>query len=81
MPPLKAREIDGSDTNGGETRAILTRRSTPDYPGDGTGRTMFGEDDLPNARDISNACLSQSESLVNSHDLTDMIWAFGQFLE
>ncbi|GAG29163.1 unnamed protein product, partial [marine sediment metagenome] len=37
--------------------------------------------DLPSPRRVSNAICAQSQSRPNSRKLTDLVWAFGQFLD
>ena len=78
----QVRDQDGSNSNslGGAAETPLLRLSYADYP-DGTGTLIWGEPDLPNPREISNAVASQYVSLPNRYGLSDMVWAWGQFLD
>lgn len=83
FPPFSnVRAIDGSDANeGGKAGGQLGRTSYADYPGDGSGSTMRSSPDLPNPRTLSNKCHKQKVESPNKRGLSDMVWAFGQFLE
>ena len=80
FPLSQVRSIDGKETNGGKAGSQLVRVSRPNYPGDGSGDEIESVG-LPNARSLSTACFSQSESEPSKVGLTDMVWQFGQFLE
>jgi hypothetical protein len=73
------------DTWGAADTALI-RMAPAAYPPDGSGDTMVGESmDAPfwraNPRDISNAIVSQTESIVNDRGLSDWVWQWGQFLD
>ncbi|MCA9085715.1 MAG: peroxidase family protein, partial [Planctomycetaceae bacterium] len=75
--------IDGSDNNvdqpeWGSTDEELLRLTSPEY-GDGVS-TPAGAD-RPSARQISNEISAQSDSVLNSRNLTDFAWIWGQFLD
>ena len=75
------REIDGSDSGtGGKTHTQLVRACPDNYPGDGSGKDMNAPW-LPNERTVSNTCMQQSAPLPNRRGMSDMIWAWGQFLD
>ena len=77
------RPIDGTGTNDanpdwGATGQTLFRLADANFE-DGIGEIS---QDLPNAREISNALAQQNvEDIPNSFGLSDMFWAFGQFID
>lgn len=79
------RAIDGSNSSGisgaGATNATLLRIGPADYPDDGSGNTIIMTPDRANPRTISNRIAAQSESIVNKRQMTDFIWAWGQFVD
>ncbi len=79
----EVRDQDGTNSNswGGAAQTTLLRLSYADYPDDGSGEVIWEEPDLPNPREISNAVSSQYDSLPNRYGLSDMVWAWGQFLD
>lgn len=82
-PMIDIASIDGSgnnleDPSLGSVGEQLLRLTTAEY-GDGIS-TLAGED-RPSAREISNAVVSQSESITNDRHLTDYIWIWGQFID
>lgn len=78
----KIRAIDASNQSpGGETGADQIRIAPADYPDDGSGETILSELDRTNARTISNAIVQQTADLPNQRGLSNMIWAWGQFLD
>ena len=75
------REYDGSDSGkGGAAHTPLVRACPENYPGDGSGEEM-DYSWLPNERTVSNACMKQSGLIPNKRGMSDMIWAWGQFLD
>ncbi|MCV0424366.1 MAG: peroxidase [Roseibium sp.] len=77
-----ARPVDGAGTNPdypdwGAVGQTLLRLADARYA-DGIGEMMNG---LPNPRDISNAVSQQSEDEPNSFGLSDLFWAWGQFID
>lgn len=78
----KIRAIDASNqTPGGETGAEQIRISPADYPGDGSGETIITDLDRTNARTISNTIVRQDSDIPSRRGLSNMIWAWGQFLD
>jgi hypothetical protein len=77
------RSYDGSGNNlGNPTMGAagtnLLRLSTPAYA---DGLASMAGPTRPNPRDISNAVAAQAGSLLNSRNLSDMIWQWGQFID
>lgn len=82
FPLTLIRSIEGNENGGrGAAHVQLLRMSHADYPDDGSGNTMKQPPAVVNARDISNHCAQQTGSTPNSHQMTDMMWAWGQFLD
>lgn len=78
----RVRSIDGSNqTVGGEAGSVQLRLSPSDYPGDGSGEMIISADQRANPRTISNTIVQQSVDQPNSRGLSNMIWAWGQFLD
>ncbi|MBI1346773.1 hypothetical protein GC163_10850 [bacterium] len=82
----RVRAIDGTNSSGidgaGATNATLLRISPVDYPDDGTGTTILTSPGRANPRTISNRIAAQgNQSIVNNRNLTDFIWAWGQFVD
>lgn len=76
------RAIDASNQPaGGETGATQVRVSPAQYPDDGSGSTIVSDEDRANARTISNRVVRSTGSQPNSRNLSNMIWAWGQFLD
>ena len=76
------RPIDGTGTNPdypdwGAVGQTLLRLADARYV-DGIGEMMNG---LPNPREISNAVARQTENEPNSFGLSDLFWAWGQFID
>jgi len=85
----------GSDGDGLSVRPIDGTGSIPDNPDYGAvGQTLLRladanfedgigemEDDLPSARDISNALSEQDADGVNVLGASDLLWAWGQFVD
>ena len=75
------REYDGSDSGkGGAAHTPLVRACPANYPGDGSGEDMDYHW-LPNERTVSNTCMKQSGLHPNKRMMSDMVWAWGQFLD
>ncbi len=81
--PFQERSIDGTDNN--KTHAEwsaayteLLRLFIEDYE---DGAEEPAGIDRVSAREISQSCLSQSHSILNSKDASDMFWQWGQFLD
>ncbi len=82
FPLTSIRSIDGTDAPaGGRAGTELLRIAAPDYPADGSGEQMWMAPFVPNPRDISNACVAQPGPILNNRHLSDMVWAWGQFLD
>lgn len=78
---MNFRTFDGSNNNldnpqYGETGENLLRLAPANY-GDGIDQLVDG----PNARIISNTVFNQSESILDSRNLSDYTWLWGQFLD
>lgn len=81
--PSEFRSPDGSGNNQthsewGAHGDLLIRLGAPRYA-DGASEPAGLE--RPNVRDVSNAVVAQSESVLNSSGATDMFWLWGQFLD
>lgn len=75
------RTFDGSRNNlsnleQGSVGQQYLRFTAPAYS-DGIGQVS---DELPNPRNISNVLFSQSGNVADENNLSDFIWAFGQFV-
>lgn len=76
------REIDASNqAAGGEAGADQIRIAPADYPDDGSGATVISDDLRSNARTISNRLVQQLGNEPNARGLSNMMWAWGQFLD
>lgn len=80
------RNIDGSDSSGdstwGATFIGLLRTAAADYPGDGSGSEIIMSPERTNPRTISNVIADQKGlSITNDRNLSDWVWAFGQFVD
>lgn len=83
MSNVEAASIDGVGNNvenedWGSTDVELIRLTEADYA---DGIEAPSGEDRPNAREISNAIVSQEESVLNDRQLTDYLWIWGQFLD
>jgi len=82
-PRFETRSIDGWGNNryqpelGMANRELLRMANAP-IPYGMTGEL---DDDLPNARLVSNALAVQAGSVANAVGATDMVWQWGQFLD
>lgn len=74
------RSYNGTENKGGKAGGTLLRKATTSYP-DTTGSEILRSPSMPNPRVVSNKCMSQRGSMPNRRGLSDMVWAFGQFLE
>ncbi len=77
------RSIDGSNnnlnnTNLGRAGENLSRQAPAAY---NDGISAPANPDLPNARFISNALSNQTESIPDQRNLSDYVWAWGQFMD
>src|SRR5947208_9239483 len=78
------RSMDGSGNNAGHSAwgqagTDLIRLTAPAYP---DGRSAMARPGGPNPRDVSNAVVAQNAAFpLNSRNLTDMIWQWGQFID
>ncbi len=81
-PTESERTIDGTGTNAGHAdwgaADTAQLRLTPDAYTDGIGAVATN---LPNARAVSNAVAASTNQPANSAGLSDMFWAWGQFLD
>lgn len=79
---IVARTIDGTGTNeshenwGSAGQDLL--RLAPNSFVDGVGEM---DADSPNPREISNAVVAQEGEIPNSFGISDMVWAWGQFID
>lgn len=83
-PTESERPIDGTGTNAdhptwGAANTAQIRLTPADYP-DATGATPAGGD-RPSPRAISNAVVEQTTDMPNARGLSDMFWAWGQFID
>ena len=82
LPLTAVRSIDGQGVAvGGGAETPLVRIAPADYPGNGLGDEVYVEPLLPNPRTVSNVCVAQPGSIPSARGLSDMIWAWGQFLD
>ena len=82
LPKQKYRSYSGIENKGGAAGAALLRKAPAYYPIDSYGESLGSLDEaFPNARDVSNQCSAQRGWIHNKRGLSDMVWAFGQFLE
>ena len=82
LSEVVARPIDGEGTNEqykdwGATHQELVRLAPAAFA-DGVGDMVT---DRPNAREISNAVAQQDGETPNSFGVSDMFWAWGQFID
>lgn len=80
------RRYEGLDNNvsnptWGAAGASLLRIAPADYPGDGTGATIYGSPDRPNPRTVSNTLFPQVTTSTNARGMTAGVWQWGQFLD
>ena len=79
----KYRSINGSNNNPnslnlGRAGTNLSRQAPAAYS---DGISAPAHLDFPNARFISNTLSSQTESLPDERNLSDYVWAWGQFID
>jgi hypothetical protein len=80
------RNIDGSDSSGesswGAAFIRLLRVAPADYAGDGSGDEIIASPVRANPRAISNIIVAQNgTSIVNNRNMSDYVWAWGQFVD
>lgn len=80
---LQVRSYDGSNNNRanplwGAADQPFLRSTTLAY---GDGVDSMGGADRPNPRDISNAVVAQSASILNRAHVSDLVWQWGQFID
>lgn len=81
--PREFRSIDGSNNNPidpsrGAANTPLLRTTKLAY---GDGKSTPAGAGEKSAREISNLVVAQSQSILNSRNVTDFIWQWGQFLD
>ncbi|GMV90800.1 MAG: putative peroxidase [Candidatus Hydrogenedentota bacterium] len=81
--PREFRTIDASENNPmhpgwGGAGSELMRLMEADYA-DGSSAPAGGTRLSPRA--ISNGCVAQTQDIPNSHQISDMFWQWGQFLD
>ena len=80
--PEDYRIIDGTGNNTNDPKLGSTHetflRTTPSDYGDDSAPSG---DDRPNAREISNALMSQTWDVPNAAGASDFLWVWGQFLD
>ncbi|KAA5542266.1 hypothetical protein FYK55_15820 [Roseiconus nitratireducens] len=82
FPLTSTRSFDGSgNTIGGAAGTPLLRIAPANYPGNGSGDAINRPPRVSNARTISNVVVNQLNSLQNDRSLSDMVWAWGQFID
>lgn len=80
------RAIDGSNSAGtqgqGAAGSTLLRKAPASYPGDGSGTEIVTDTDRNNPRTISNGINFQGAAqLPNNRQMTNFVWAWGQFVD
>lgn len=80
------RAIDGSNSGAtlgqGAAGKPLKRIVPAAYPGDGSGTEIIESPDRANPRTISNLVVAQgAQSIPSRRQLTDFVWAWGQFID
>ncbi len=79
---IVARAVDGTGTNAAEdgwgSAGQDLLRLAPNSFADGIGEM---EVTRPNPREISNAVVAQDGEIPNSFGISDMVWAWGQFID
>lgn len=85
MPIAKSdnRTIDGTRNNldnprWGAAGEILLRKAKSAYA---DNISALGGTNRPNSREISNVLCTQKQNITNSKNLSEYIWAWGQFLD
>lgn len=82
-PLIEPASIDGTGNNIanpelGSTAEQLIRLTSVEYA---DGVSEPGGVDLPSAREVSNAVVAQSESIINDRGLTNILYVWGQFID
>ncbi|NOZ52383.1 MAG: peroxiredoxin [Gammaproteobacteria bacterium] len=85
MSNSEYRTYDGSNNNldnvdWGKANTPLLRITTPNYADESSSLAIRGPRN-PNPRDISNQICQQRRSSPNPNQLSDFMWAWGQFLD
>ena len=77
------RSFDGTGNNlnhpdWGAAGTAMPRLAPPAY---GDGLNTPAGTGRPNPRDLSNLLCAQTNDLLNSHNMSDMVWLWGQFVD
>ena len=77
------RSMDGSGNNAahptwGQAGGDLMRLTAPAYA---DGFSAMSRPLGPNPRDVSNAVVAQSGSILNNRNMSDLVWQWGQFID
>lgn len=80
---FEAREVDGSNNNLthpelGKSGTNFTTTSGYAYD---DGYSTPNDDDRPSARAVSNELFAQGGNIYNTHDMSNFLWVWGQFLD
>ncbi|MFV0442371.1 MAG: peroxidase family protein [Planctomycetaceae bacterium] len=81
----RIRAINGSNSGTrlglGMADTILLRWAPAYYPGDGSGDQIIAAPERPNPRTISNTIAAQTTTTPNDREMSDFVWAWGQFID
>jgi len=85
MTNTEYRTFDGGNNNldnadWGKANTPLLRTTTPDYADESASLAVRGPKN-PNPREVSNQICQQTGSFPNPNQLSDFVWAWGQFLD
>lgn len=85
MSKFESRTFDGSNNNlnfrdWGKANTRLRRGVLPAY-GDGVSTLARRGRENPDARVVSNTIIAQDEPLASPSGLSDLVWAWGQYLD
>ncbi len=81
------RTIDGTFNNrqfvtsGAAGQPMIRFGYGAQFPGDGSGSTIFTAPERANPRVISNAISAQTGDVFNDRNLSDLTWMWGQFID
>ncbi len=83
MESEETRNFDGTNNNltnpsWGSTATQLLRYGKPSYYG---GKNELPNHCRPNPRIVSNAVCKTDEKKANTKGLSDLVWAWGQFVD
>ncbi len=67
-----------SHTEWGASESEVIRQSTVNYA---DGFSQVNDTNLPTPRELSNYIFDQTENIFDSHNLSDYVWVFGQFID